>query len=161
MLKVEESKIKEDSAEVTAELESELVRLQRQYRLLEDDRKAYRHETEHTLKRQRQVIASLMSEEDDLMKDMNLVTQKSNVLADKKTLEELRSLLKSEDAVKSAIEDENSKLQTFQDDFKKQEEKIEVCFMIKIIELVYPSYFFLTPVLIHPSKPFWCNIQFK
>ena len=126
MLKVEESKMKEDSAEIAAELQAELVRLQRQYRLLEDDRKAYRHETEHTLKRQRQVIRGLWREEDDLMKDMNLVTQRSNVIADKKILEELRCLLKSEDAVKTAISNENLKLQNNQDGFRKQEQEIEV-----------------------------------
>ncbi len=54
MFKIGEATMKDESADST-ELKHELVRLQRQYRYLADDRKAYRNETEHNLKRQGQV----------------------------------------------------------------------------------------------------------
>ena len=135
MLSVQESKIKDDAAETRAELQAELTKLQRQYRLLVDDRKSYRNETEHMLKRQHQEITSLMREEGDLMKDMNLVTQRSNHVADTKILDELRYLLKTEDVIMRTIEGENLQLHSFQEEMRKEETKIEVCWaFIRVLE---------------------------
>ena len=119
--------MREEGGEIAAELRGELVRLQRQYRLLEDDRNTYRNETVLTLQRQRRMIKRLMREEKELMKDVNMVTQKRNVIADNKTMKELQCMLKAEDEVKSAIEDENSKICTSQVDLKNHERKVEVC----------------------------------
>ena len=125
MLAVNDAKMKEDAHEVRMELQNELIKLQRQYRLLEDDRKAYKDETEYTLKKQTNAINALLTEKTELMKDYNLVTQKWNHNYDKMNLQKLRSLLDEEDAVKKECSLESKKLKHLNKEVKQQVQKIE------------------------------------
>ncbi len=127
MLTIRETK-KEDTSE--EELRTELTRLKRQYRLLSDDRKANRNETEHILKKQNQVIASLLQEESELLKDMNLVKQATNKTADKRNLEKLHNLLDEEEHTKIAIDEKANEIAANINAMKDQQQKIEVSLRI-------------------------------
>ena len=126
MLGIRDSKLMEGSPEAIAELQAELTRLQRQCRLLVDDRKAYIHETEYTLRKQRQEIETLMQEENELLMDMKRVMQKTNVVADRRNTKQLKNLLDEEIVVKSSIEGEHELLIKCSKDMDKQQDQIIV-----------------------------------
>eukprot|EP00794_Sanderia_malayensis_P011084 gene11084-12252_t len=122
MLTIRETKREEASED---ELRAEMVKLKRQYRYLADDRKHYRNETEHILKKQNHEIANLLKEESDLQKDMNLVKQSSNKVADQRNLEKLHALLDEEEIIKIALQEEMKVMVENMKAIKDQEEKIE------------------------------------
>lgn len=103
-----ESKPKSD--ESLEELQAELVRLQRQFRLLEDDRRAYKDETEYMLKKQQDTIKSLNAEHEELMKEARLAGSVKNQKFDRKNISTLRDLLNEEDKVKEDFQIQNNKL---------------------------------------------------
>lgn len=103
-----ESKPKTD--ESLEELQSELIRLQRQFRLLEDDRRAYKEETEYILKKQQDSIKSLNAEHDELMKETRLAGSVKNQNVDRKNIDLLRELLKEEHKVKEDLDIHNNRM---------------------------------------------------
>lgn len=98
MMKKENSKSKQDEVSVE-DLQAELLRLQRQFRLLEDDRRSYREESKHTLQKQRDSISNLNVEHEDLAKDYKLAASIKNQSADAENTEILRNLSREEDTV--------------------------------------------------------------
>ena len=131
MTSVKNSNYKYESGDSASEMESintkgELLRLQRHYRYLADDRKAYRNETDHTLAVQGEEIAFLLREEDDLMQYMNLCMQPINDKDDKKTLKQIAEILDEEEEIKVALSEEKDKINSHLNSIAKQEQVIEV-----------------------------------
>jgi len=89
--------------ETIEELQAELLRLQRQFRLLEEDRRAYREETEYVLRKQRDSINNLNEEHTDLDKEYKLASSAKNQNFDRQNVDKLRILLEEEEEVKVAM----------------------------------------------------------
>lgn len=94
------------------DLRAELLRLQRQFRLLEDDRNAYREETEYSLSKQRETIKVLNDEHDELAKDNKLAGSTRVKNDDAENTEKLIGLLHEEANVKVNMADQKVKLDT-------------------------------------------------
>ena len=108
MLAVEDESV--TGSEFTAELQDEISKLKRQYRLLKEDRKAYQKDTRRILQSQRQVILDLMGEEKELLTDFRLLNHRRGLIATNKAVQNLQSLLEFENDLKSSIENENLEL---------------------------------------------------
>ena len=108
MLAVEDESV--TGSEFTAELQDEISKLKRQYRLLKEDRKAYQKDTRRILQSQRQVILDLMGEEKELLTDFRLLNHRRGLIATNKEVQNLQSLLEFENDLKSSIENENLEL---------------------------------------------------
>lgn len=89
--------------DTTEEQIAELVRLKRQFRLLEDDQRAHKDETEHKLKKQRANIESLRKEHAELLKGTKLAGSSQNQIRDGKHVSKLHSLLEEEKHVKNEM----------------------------------------------------------
>ena len=126
MFPYEELSVNGDGIDIAAELQEDILKLKRQYRLLKEDRKAYASESGQILNWQHQIIAELMKEEGDLLTDMKVVAQSRNRFTDKKMADKLRGLAESEDAMKSAIKDESTKIQIAEENCRKQMQEVVV-----------------------------------
>ncbi|XP_066922490.1 coiled-coil domain-containing protein 63-like [Clytia hemisphaerica] len=126
MNKVNSIKLEDKTADETQEeLQAELIRLQRQYRLLEEDRRTYREETEYVLKKQRDSFTSLNNEHDDLKTDYKLASSRKNKSFDKENIEQLRKLLDDEEDVKVAMEAQMSFEKEINRKIKKTKQKMD------------------------------------
>ena len=103
-LRYEEKTVRAD--ETVEELQAELLRLQRQFRLLEEDRRAYREETEYVLRKQRDSINNLNEEYTDLDKEYKLASSVKNKNFDRQNVDQLRKLLEDEEEVKVVMQAE-------------------------------------------------------
>ena len=113
-MRKEESKIQDP----TEDLQAELLRLQRQFRLLEDDRGTYREETEYSLQKQRETIKVLNEELSELMKDNKLAGGTKVQNFDAENTEKLKYLLEDERYAKLSFNDHQLKLESVDQDIK-------------------------------------------
>ena len=100
-----------DSQDPTEDLQAELLRLQRQFRLLEDDRRAYREETEYALQKQRETIKVLNEEHGELAKDNKLAGGTKVQNFDAENTQTLKKLLEEERLTKLAFNEHKVKLE--------------------------------------------------
>jgi len=105
----EEQNVQNDPME---DLRAELLRLQRQFRLLEDDRSAYREETEYALQKQRETIKVLNEEHDELAKDNKLAGGTKVINYDAENTQNLKNLLHEEGEVNVEMAEHKIKLDT-------------------------------------------------
>lgn len=84
-----------DSEEVDLDklARDELLRLQRQYRLMESDRKQYAEESGKNVGRQRRMLEFLQNEKEDLLTDLHNALSKQNQEIDKETIKTILSIL--------------------------------------------------------------------
>jgi len=114
-MRKEESNVSQDTTE---DLKAEYIRLQRQFRLLQDDRNTFREETEYLLKKQRETINVLNEEHCELAKDNKLAggTKVKNV--DKENTQMLKNLLEDEKLTKVTFGEKRQKLENVNREIK-------------------------------------------
>ena len=116
-MRKEESKPKQDEQTID-DLQAELIRLQRCFRLLEDDRRSYRQESEYQLRKQNETIRNLKLEHEELAKESKLADSIKNQNADTENKQILRQLLDEEDKVNAELIEENEKLNAVSSEIK-------------------------------------------
>ena len=79
--------------------EQELIKLQQDYRVMEGDRKAYSEESQNIIRKQREAIAALQKENEELMKENRLAGSQGNQAKDTKNVDKLSTLMISEDNI--------------------------------------------------------------
>ena len=62
--------------------EQELLKLQRQYRIMEGDRAAYTEESQNVIRKQKYQIGQLETEKQELLKELRLAESRSNQIMD-------------------------------------------------------------------------------
>ena len=102
------------------DLQAELLRLQRQFSLLEEDRRAFKEETEHALQKQKETIGNLQFEHEELSKDIRLSGSLTNQISDAKNTATLRLLLDDEDEAKRIAKEQHQKLKSVNKKIKLQ-----------------------------------------
>ena len=112
----------DESAE---EQQAELIKLQRQFRLLEDDRRAYREEAEHILKKQKDTIANLTLEHEELEKDNKLAGSQRNQTSDAGNTSKLHSLLHEEELTAKDTVEENERLRIVEKKIGNMRKKVD------------------------------------
>lgn len=122
-MRKEEKETKPD--ELVEDLQAEHLRLQRQFRLLEDDRRVYREETEYSLRKQRETIRNLKIEHEELAKEDKLAGSVKNQTFDARNTETLRGLLDEEDSARKAFLEQSSRLNMVNTEIKRLQKKME------------------------------------
>lgn len=125
MQRVHSRRSEGSEAEVDGLAEQELAKLQRQYRIIEGDRRAYSEETQNYLRKQREAIQSLERENEELMKDNTLAGSFQNQNQDKANTDKLSTLLTKEDEIKEQLEDVNQDIGMLDDQIRVIEKKIK------------------------------------
>ncbi|XP_033606689.1 coiled-coil domain-containing protein 63 isoform X3 [Cryptotermes secundus] len=104
--------------------ETELSRLQRQYRIMEGDRQSYSQKANIVLQRQRRIIRALNAEKDELLKNLRAAKSPLNEVKNNKTSSELVHLLNLTDRYDSQIKSEKLKLSELNLQIRKVEKKV-------------------------------------
>jgi chromosome segregation ATPase len=107
-----------------AEQEIELRKLEQQYRLLENDRKAYTQESQAMIKTQKTEIKKLEDEHAELEKDMKLIESESNQAKNDKQCENLSELGRKKRDIEHEIEEEKKKQQELDAQIREMEKKV-------------------------------------
>ncbi|XP_061444721.1 outer dynein arm-docking complex subunit 1 [Rhineura floridana] len=106
------SSLRSEGSDVDLEglAESELAKLQRQFRLLEGDRHAYSLESRELIRRQKAEIKRLEKENKDLLHRQTVAEGRANAQQEKVQGDTLRSLLGQQDEVKQQIIQEKKQI---------------------------------------------------
>lgn len=118
------SDVSDGDVDGLAEREMEYQRLCRQYRLMENDRKAYCQESQDLIKKQRSEIEKLDGEQEEVLKDLRLIESRSNQNKDDKNCEGLGDLGREKHDVEQQIKDERKKQQEMDAEIREWEKKI-------------------------------------
>lgn len=125
MQRVHSRRSEGSEAEVDGLAEQELGKLQRQYRIIEGDRRAYSEETQNQIRKQMEAIKSLERENEELMKDNTLAGSLQNQNQDRTNTDKLSSLLTKEDNLKEQLDDVREDIKTLDDQIRVMEKKIK------------------------------------
>ncbi|XP_037069469.1 coiled-coil domain-containing protein 63-like [Pollicipes pollicipes] len=104
--------------------EAELARLQRQYRIMDNDRKAYYKETQTVLRKQRRIIDNLMAEKTEIDTDMSLIKSNYNVRKNKAASKKLNGYVERQKEILDEIESERQQLADIDSRIKRVEREI-------------------------------------
>lgn len=123
MQRVHSRRSEGSEAEVDGLAEQELAKLQRQYRIIEGDRRAYSEETQNQIRKQTEAIQSLEKENEELMKDNTLAGSLQNQSQDRTNTDKLNSLLNKEDDLKLQLDEVNDDIRRLDDQIRLMEKK--------------------------------------
>ncbi|XP_066149078.1 outer dynein arm-docking complex subunit 1 [Euwallacea fornicatus] len=111
--------------EMIAMAEEELSRLQRQLRIMEDDRLAFSDETSTKLEKQRKIILQLREEKEKLCEDINVATCKNQKRKDKRMSKDITKLLEIYDEYQEHVRMEKEEIVEMEVQIKKLEGDIK------------------------------------
>ncbi|XP_070572078.1 coiled-coil domain-containing protein 63-like [Ptychodera flava] len=110
--------------EIDGAAEAELSKLQRQYRIMEGDRKAYNEETQNIIRKQKTEIEALQNEKDDITTDLKLAQSKDNAKKDRDNTRQLENLIQREDEYDALLEIEKEKIADLDMKIREWEKKV-------------------------------------
>ncbi|XP_041815303.1 coiled-coil domain-containing protein 114 isoform X2 [Chelmon rostratus] len=117
-----------DSSELDADgTESEIAKLQRQFRIMEGDRQAYNLQAREQIRKQQQEIEKLLKEQDELHRNLGACKSFSRQHQDSQDTQNLRGLLEQRDMLEEELEKEKQ--------CQKQIEKEITNIQLKLAEL--------------------------
>ncbi|XP_074649093.1 uncharacterized protein LOC141904372 [Tubulanus polymorphus] len=105
--------------------EQELQRLQRQYRRLCGDRRAYTEDTKNVIRKQRSLIESLQQENREICTNLENTESFQNQIKDDDATKELEDLVISHDEYQTEIVEENHKIHVLDEEVQLLESKIK------------------------------------
>uniref|UniRef100_A0A8C5HK38 Coiled-coil domain-containing protein 114-like n=1 Tax=Gouania willdenowi TaxID=441366 RepID=A0A8C5HK38_GOUWI len=86
--------------------ESEIARLQRQFRIMEGDRQAYNLQAREQIRKQQQEIEKLLKEQEELNRNLNVCKSSTRLQQDSEDTQRLQLLLKQKDDLEEDLEKE-------------------------------------------------------
>ncbi|GAA6231983.1 coiled-coil domain-containing protein 114-like isoform X1 [Lates japonicus] len=97
-----------DSSEMDIDgtAESEIAKLQRQFRIMEGDRQAYSIQAREQIRKQQQEIDKLLKEQEELYRNLGVCKNSSRQQRDSEDTESLRALLEHRDMLEEELEKE-------------------------------------------------------
>ncbi|XP_035488555.1 outer dynein arm-docking complex subunit 1-like [Scophthalmus maximus] len=120
--------VRSNSSEMDTDgTETELVKLQRQFRIMEGDRQAYNIQAREQMRKQQQEIDKLMKEQQELSRNLGVSKSLSRQQQDSEETESLRALLEQTDT----LEEELGKEKQCQKDLQREISNME----LKLVEL--------------------------
>ena len=125
MQRVHSRRSEGSEAEVDGLAEQELAKLQRQYRIIEGDRRAYSEETQNQIRKQMEAIKTLEKENEELMKDNTLAGSMQNQNQDKTNTDKLSVLLTKEEELKEGLDDVKKDITALDEQIRVIEKKIK------------------------------------
>ncbi|XP_063410903.1 outer dynein arm-docking complex subunit 1-like [Mytilus trossulus] len=112
-------------ADLEGMAEQELVKLQRQYRIMEGDRAAYTEESQNLIRKQKASIGQLESEKQELLKELRLAESRSNQDKDDVNTDTLVTLAEVKDENETDIDEEKKMHIELDAEIRKWEKKIK------------------------------------
>ncbi|XP_067873322.1 coiled-coil domain-containing protein 114 isoform X1 [Heterodontus francisci] len=104
--------------------ETELAKLQHQFRIMEVDRQAYTLESQQLLRKQLAEIENLEKDRGELMLNLRLSDNKRSQQQDQENLESVQNLLSYQDELEEQIAREKQMIMDLEQEIKKLEQKI-------------------------------------
>ncbi|XP_073732443.1 coiled-coil domain-containing protein 114 isoform X4 [Misgurnus anguillicaudatus] len=86
--------------------ETEMAKLQRQFRMTDGDRQAYTIQSQDIIRKQRQEISKLREEQEELLRSLRVSESQTRRQSDSQDIQSLRSLLDQRDALDEQLEKE-------------------------------------------------------
>ncbi|XP_078682326.1 coiled-coil domain-containing protein 63-like isoform X2 [Branchiostoma floridae x Branchiostoma belcheri] len=105
--------------------ESELAKLQRQYRIMEGDRKAYCEESQNIIRKQKAMIEALQAEQTEIKTDLTLAESRQNQIKDGDNTHSLKDLVESKDSYEDLIAEEKQTIAELDAKIRAMERKIK------------------------------------
>lgn len=105
--------------------EAELVRLQRQFRIMENDRSAYTEESQNKIRKQKSEISMLEAEKQELLKELRLAESRTNQQKDEEHTDVLVTLLEAKDEHEKYIEESKKEQEELDQKIREWEMKIK------------------------------------
>ncbi|XP_012554627.1 coiled-coil domain-containing protein 63 [Hydra vulgaris] len=121
-----EENVKEQTDHFTDDTQSELLRLQRQYRILENERQAYKENSENDLRKLNKTLSKLRKENDELKIEYKIAFSTKNKSNEFQITEELKNLLLAENCAKHDLLQVTKKLELVNKDIKNYHMKIDL-----------------------------------
>lgn len=112
-----------DDNEAYGEKEDELKKLQRQYRIMNNDRDAYTQESQDLIRKQREELKVLNAEQAEILKNLRLVESHNNQVKDDQNTEKLSGLIETKTTVEEEIEEEQKKQEELASEIRNWEKK--------------------------------------
>ncbi|OAF65878.1 Coiled-coil domain-containing protein 63 [Intoshia linei] len=119
------SSIQSENNDIQFEKEAEYDRLQRQFRIMENDRKAYAQESERIISKQNMEIDKLNGNVKELRKDLELIDSESNKKKDNQISIKLKDFAKQKNEIVSLIKQERETHEMYKNKIAKIEKKIK------------------------------------
>ncbi|XP_066528180.1 coiled-coil domain-containing protein 114 isoform X2 [Hoplias malabaricus] len=96
-----------DSSDIDIDgTETEISKLQRQFRIMEGDRQAYTLQTQELIRKQRVEIEKLKQEQEELMRNLRVSQSQTRKQSDSRDIQQLRTLLAQRDQLDEQLERE-------------------------------------------------------
>ncbi|XP_074500126.1 coiled-coil domain-containing protein 114 isoform X3 [Sebastes fasciatus] len=92
-----------DSSEMDIDAESEIAKLQRQFRIMEGDRQAYSIQAREQIRKQQQEIEKLLKEQEELHRNLGACKSLSRQQQDSEDTQSLRALLEQRDMLEEEL----------------------------------------------------------
>ncbi|XP_076125301.1 coiled-coil domain-containing protein 114 [Alosa pseudoharengus] len=105
--------------------DTEMVKLQRQFRIMEGDRQAYTIQSQELIRKQRLEIERLRKEQDELQKSLRASDCASRRLQDSGDTVQLRSLLTQKDEIEDQMDTERQNQAELQQEISEMQRKLE------------------------------------
>lgn len=121
----EEKKADEDKdLELDLMAEAELLRLTRQYRIMEGDKEAYCEEAQKVLRRQRKILADLERERKEVTRMLKISRSHRNKKMDKEKAGRISVLAENQETLITAIEEEKMHMSDLEREIRRIEKQI-------------------------------------
>ncbi|KAF5287633.1 hypothetical protein FQA39_LY15836 [Lamprigera yunnana] len=104
--------------------EAELGKLQRQYRIMEGDRRAFSEETQTKLGKQRRMISVLRKEQSEMITDLKVATSDANKRRDQRATVQLNRMLDEHETYSDLIKKEKTNLNEVNQEIQKLEKRV-------------------------------------
>ncbi len=114
----------EKDSELDLLAEQELIRLTRQFRVMEGDKEAYLEEASKALKRQRKVIEELQGEKTELARKLRVTKSKQNRKKDAENTAKIARLAEEQDTMTILIRQETKNLKDLEGEINRVERQI-------------------------------------
>jgi chromosome segregation ATPase len=124
MLKLQSRYGEESDPEVETLAKEELAKLQRQFRIMEESRKAYTDQAQNSLRKQRTVIEMLEAENKDLKKNLSLAGSRQNELKDDTICEQFTVLFEKKGQFEALIGEEQRSIAELEKRIREKEQGI-------------------------------------
>ncbi|XP_078095867.1 coiled-coil domain-containing protein 114 [Mustelus asterias] len=104
--------------------ETELAKLQHQFRIMEGDRQAYTLESQQLIRKQLAEIENLEKDRGELMLNLQLLDSKRNLQQDQENMESVQNMLSYQDELEDQIAREKQMILDLEQEIKKLEQNI-------------------------------------
>ncbi|XP_056590105.1 coiled-coil domain-containing protein 114 [Triplophysa dalaica] len=105
--------------------ETELAKLQRQYRMMESDHQAHKMQSEHIIRKQREEISKLREEQEELLRSLRVSECQARRQSDSQDTQSLRTLLERSDVLDEQLESERQTQSQLKQEIMNMEKRLQ------------------------------------